>query len=173
MEGIVLGGGCFWCVEGALKGLRGVSEAVPGYSGGHIENPTYEQVCGKRTGHAEVVMITYDPGAISRRQLFDVFFCIHDSTQLNRQGNDVGPQYRSIILYSDQEQREEALAVIEDYSDHYTDPIVTEVVPLERFWPAENYHVDYYSNNPKNPYCQMVVSPKLAKARAKFSHLYE
>ena len=173
MEGIVLGGGCFWCVEGALKGLRGVSEAVPGYSCGHIENPTYEQVCGKRTGHAEVVMITYDPGAISRRQLFDVFFCIHDSTQLNRQGNDVGPQYRSIILYSDQEQREEALAVIEDYSDHYTDPIVTEVVPLERFWPAENYHIDYYSNNPKNPYCQMVVSPKLAKARAKFSHLYE
>jgi peptide-methionine (S)-S-oxide reductase len=118
-------------------------------------------------------MITYDPGVISRRQLFDVFFCIHDSTQLNRQGNDVGPQYRSIILYSDQEQREEALAVIEDYSDHYTDPIVTEVVPLERFWPAENYHIDYYSNNPKNPYCQMVVSPKLAKARAKFSHLYE
>ena len=173
MEGIVLGGGCFWCVEGALKGLRGVSEAVPGYSGGHVDNPTYEQVCGKRTGHAEVVMITYDPGVISRRQLFDVFFCIHASTQLNRQGNDVGPQYRSIILYSDQEQREEALAVIEDYSDHYTDPIVTEVVPLERFWPAENYHIDYYSNNPKNPYCQMVVSPKLAKARAKFSHLYE
>ena len=173
MEGIVLGGGCFWCVEGALKGRRGVSEAGPGYSGGHGDNPTYEQVCGKRTGHAEVVMITYDPGVISRRQLFDVFFCIHDSTQLNRQGNDVGPQYRSIILYSDQEQREEALAVIEDYSDHYTDPIVTEVVPLERFWPAENYHIDYYSNNPKNPYCQMVVSPKLAKARAKFSHLYE
>ncbi|HIM13524.1 MAG TPA: peptide-methionine (S)-S-oxide reductase, partial [Candidatus Poseidoniales archaeon] len=110
MESIVLGGGCFWCVEGALKGLRGVSEAVPGYSGGHVDNPTYEQVCDKRTGHAEVVMITYDPGVISRRQLFDVFFCIHDSTQLNRQGNDVGPQYRSIILYSDQEQREEALA---------------------------------------------------------------
>ena len=173
MEGIVLGGGCFWCVEGALKSLRGVSEAVPGYSGGHVDNPTYEQVCGKRTGHAEVVMITYDPGVISRRQLFDVFFCIHDSTQLNRQGNDVGPQYRSIILYSDQEQREEALAVIEDYSDHYTDPIVTGVVPLERFGPAENYHIDYYSNNPENPYCQMVVSPKLAKARAKFSHLYE
>ena len=173
MEGIVLGGVCFWCVEGALKGLRGVSEVMSGYSGGHVDNPTYEQVCGKRTGHAEVVMITYDPGVISRRQLFDVFFCIHDSTQLNRQGNDVGPQYRSIILYSDQEQREEALAVIEDYSDHYTDPIVTEVVPLERFWPAENYHIDYYSNNPENPYCQMVVSPKLAKARAKFSHLYE
>ena len=173
MEGIVLGGGCVWRVAGALKGLRGVSEAVPGYSGGHVDNPTYEQVCGKRTGHAEVVMITYDPGVISRRQLFDVFFCIHDSTQLNRQGNDVGPQYRSIILYSDQEQREEALAVIEDYSAHYTDPIVTEVVPLERFWPAENYHIDYYSNNPENPYCQMVVSPKLAKARAKFSHLYE
>jgi len=172
MESIVLGGGCFWCVEGALKGLRGVSEAVPGYSGGHVDNPTYEQVCDKRTGHAEVVMITYDPGVISRRQLFDVFFCIHDSTQLNRQGNDVGPQYRSIILYFDQEQREEALAVIEDYSDHYTDPIVTEVVPLERFWPAETYHVDYFSNNPMNPYCQMVVSPKLAKARAKFSHLY-
>jgi len=173
MEGIVLGGGCFWCVEGALKGLRGVSEAVPGYSGVHVDNPTYEQVFGKRTGHAEVVMITYDPEVISRRQLFDVFFCIHDSTQLNRQGNDVGPQYRSIILYSDQEQREEALAVIEDYSGHYTNPIVTEVVPLERFWPAENYHIDYYSNNPKNPYCQMVVSPKLAKARAKFSYLYE
>ena len=172
MESIVLGGGCFWCVEGALKGLRGVSEAVPGYSGGHVDNPTYEQVCDKRTGHAEVVMITYDPGVISRRQLFDVFFCIHDSTQLNRQGNDVGPQYRSIILYSDQEQREEALAVIEDYSDHYTEPILTEVVPVERFWPAETYHVDYFSNNPMNPYCQMVVSHKLAKVRAKFSHLY-
>ena len=173
MEGIVLGGGCFWCVEGALKGLRGVSEAVPGYSGGHVDNPTYEQVCGKRTGHAEVVMITYDPGVISRRQLFDVFFCNHYSTQHNRQGNHVAPQNMRIILYSDQEQREEALAVIEDYSDHYTAPIVTEVVPLERFWPAENYHIDYYSNNPENPYCQMVVSPKLAKARAKFSHLYE
>jgi len=174
VEQIVLGGGCFWCVEGALLGLRGVSEVVPGYSGGHVENPTYEQVCGKRTGHAEVVRVTFDPEAIARRTLLDVFFTCHDPTQLNRQGNDVGPQYRSIVLYSDQAQREGALEAIEGLSAHYDDPIVTEVEPLSDFWVAEDYHHDYFANNGStNPYCVSVVAPKIAKVRARHASLYD
>ena len=172
MEQIVLGGGCFWCVEGALLGLRGVAEVIPGYSGGHVENPTYEQVCGKRTGHAEVVRVAFEPDEIARSTLFEVFFTCHDPTQLNRQGNDVGPQYRSIVLYADQGQREDALAAIEGLSEAFYDPIVTEVEPLGEFWVAEDHHHDYFANNPQNPYCRTVVSPKLAKVRAKFSHLY-
>jgi len=172
-EQIVLGGGCFWCVEGAMLGLRGVSEVVPGYSGGHIDNPTYEQVCGKRTGHAEVVRVTFDPEIISQRILLEVFFTVHDPTQLNRQGNDIGPQYRSCVFYSDEEQRMDVEHVMEYVQQNYVDDIVTELSPLGDFWVAENYHHNYFAQNPRNPYCQAVVSPKIAKTRAKHAHLYE
>ena len=173
MQNIVLGGGCFWCVEGALIGLRGVSEVVPGYSGGDVENPTYEQVCGKRTGHAEVVRVTFDAEVIDTTTLLDVFFTCHDPTQLNRQGNDIGPQYRSVVFYSDDVQK----AVIEDSitkaSSLYDTPIVTEISPLINFFVAEDYHHDYFANNPGNPYCRMVVAPKIAKTRAKHAPLYD
>ena len=148
MENIVLGGGCFWCVEGALKGLRGVSEVIPGYSGGHVDNPTYEQVCGKRTGHAEVVRVTFDPGIIGRTTLLEVFFTCHDPTQLDRQGNDIGPQYRSSVFYADEGQKNDTESVIESLSEHFSSPIVTEVSPLSNFFVAEDYHHDYYKKNP-------------------------
>ena len=172
MESIVLGGGCFWCVEGALKGLLGVSEIVSGYSGGHIDNPTYEQVCGKRTGHAEVVRVTFNPEIIGRTTLLEVFFTCHDPTQLNGQGNDVGPQYRSVVFYADAGQKEDTEAVIESMADHFSSPIVTEVKLLMNFFVAEDYHHDYFANNPGNPYCRVVVAPKIAKTRAKHASLY-
>ena len=172
MESIVLGGGCFWCVEGALKGLLGVTEIVSGYSGGHIDNPTYEQVCGKRTGHAEVVRVTFNPEIIGRTTLLEVFFTCHDPTQLNGQGNDVGPQYRSVVFYTDGGQKEETEAVIESMADHFSSPIVTEVKLLTNFFVAEDYHHDYFANNPGNPYCRVVVAPKIAKTRAKHASLY-
>ena len=173
MEGIVLGGGCFWCVEGALKGLRGVSEVIPGYSGGHVDNPTYEQVCGKRTGHAEVVRVTFDPEIIGRTTLLEVFFTCHDPTQLDRQGNDIGPQYRSSVFYADEGQKNDTESVIENLSEYFPSPIVTEVSPLSNFFVAEDYHHDYFANNPGNPYCRVVVAPKIAKTRAKHASLYE
>ena len=123
MEGIVLGGGCFWCVEGALKGLRGVSEVIPGYSGGHVDNPTYEQVCGKRTGHAEVVRVTFDPEIIGRTTLLEVFFACHDPTQIDRQGNDIGPQYRSSVFYADEGQKNDTESVIENLSEYFPSPV--------------------------------------------------
>ncbi len=172
MESIVLGGGCFWCVEGALKGLLGVSEIVSGYSGGHIDNPTYEQVCGKRTGHAEVVRVTFNPEIIGRTTLLEVFFTCHDPTQLNGQGNDVGPQYRSVVFYADAGQKEDTEAVIESMADHFSSPIVTEVKLLMNFFVAEDYHHDYFANNPGNPYCRVVVAPKIAKTRAQHASLY-
>ena len=172
MESIVLGGGCFWCVEGALKGLLGVTKIVSGYSGGHIDNPTYEQVCGKRTGHAEVVRVTFNPEIIGRTTLLEVFFTCHDPTQLNGQGNDVGPQYRSVVFYADEGQKEETEAVIESMTDHFSSPIVTEVKLLTNFFVAEDYHHDYFANNPGNPYCRVVVAPKIAKTRAKHASLY-
>ena len=174
METIHLGGGCFWCIEGGLLGLRGVHEVVPGYSGGHLENPTYEQVCGKRTGHAEVVRVTFDPNVIPRPVLLRVFHTLFDPTQLNRQGNDIGPQYRSIVLFSDEEQKEDALRAIEEVSGYYEDPVVTEVVPFDVFWEAEDYHHDYFARSGStNPYCQAVVAPKIAKARSRHADLYE
>ena len=173
MESIVLGGGCFWCVEGAIKGLRGVIDVIPGYSGGHVENPTYEQVCGKRTGHAEVVKVTFDPSSVDRIAILEVFFTCHDPTQLNRQGNDIGPQYRSAVFYSNEGQRQDTIQVIETLTDAFDEDIVTEVSPLENFYIAESYHHDYFENNPSNPYCMMVVAPKIAKTRAKHAHLYE
>ncbi len=173
MERIVLGGGCFWCIEAAIMGLKGVLEVVPGYSGGHVENPTYEQVCGKNTGHAEVIRVTFDPQVITMRTILRVFFTLFDPTQVDRQGNDVGPQYRSAVFYSDENQREDVIAVIGETSEYYGDPIVTEVSQLENFWVAEEYHHDYFSRNgSSNPYCISVVAPKVAKARVKHAGLY-
>ena len=157
-----------------MLGLRGVHEVVPGYSGGHVENPTYEQVCGKNTGHAEVVRVTFDPEVIPRMTLLRVFHTLFDPTQLNRQGNDVGPQYRSMVLYTNEGQRKDAEEAIEEVSRYYDDPVVTEVAQLEKFWEAEEYHHDYFARNgSSNPYCVSVVAPKIAKVRSLHTELYE
>ncbi len=167
-ERATLGGGCFWCLEAVYKELRGVRSVKSGYAGGHVEHPTYEQVCGKQTGHAEVVQVEYDPSQITFGDLLDVFFTIHDPTTKDRQGNDVGPQYRSIILTQSAEQDDEARRAIEEARSRWPAPIVTEVRPLDRFWPAEASHDDYFARNPQNPYCAVVVAPKVAKARKAF-----
>jgi len=162
-----LGGGCFWCLEAVFKDLKGVERVVSGYAGGHVDRPTYEQVCGGRTGHAEVVQISFDPEVVTYRDLLDVFFTIHDPTTKDRQGADVGPQYRSIILYHSPEQKaaaEQALADLEAKGVWHA-PIVTEIVPLEQFYPAESYHQDYFEQNPRQRYCQIVIAPKVAKFR--------
>jgi peptide-methionine (S)-S-oxide reductase len=162
-----LGGGCFWCLEAVYKELKGIERVVSGYAGGHVDNPTYEQVCGGRTGHAEVVQITYDPNVIGFRDLLDVFFTIHDPTTKDRQGADIGPQYRSIILFHSPEQKAEAERAIAAVTEKkiWRAPIVTEIVPLERFYPAEAYHQDYFEQNPRQRYCQIVIAPKVAKFR--------
>ena len=166
-----LGGGCFWCLEAVYQQLEGVEQLVSGYAGGHVENPTYEQVCGKKTGHAEVVQLTYDASRVSFRDLLEVFFTIHDPTTKDRQGNDVGPQYRSVIFYHDEEQRRAAEEIIAELTaEHaFEAPIVTEVKPLTRFYAAENYHQNYFAQNSSQPYCAYVISPKLAKFRRKFA----
>jgi peptide-methionine (S)-S-oxide reductase len=166
-----LGGGCFWCLEAAFEQLLGVERVVSGYSGGHVNEPTYKQVCSGSTGHAEVVQLHYDPGQVSFRDLLEVFFTVHDPTTVDRQGNDVGPQYRSVVFYHSAEQRTEAQAVIRelDAQHIWSSPIVTEVTPFERFFPAEDYHQEYYRNNPNQPYCTVVVGPKVAKFRKRFS----
>jgi peptide-methionine (S)-S-oxide reductase len=171
-EMATLAGGCFWCLEAVYTELRGVDRVVSGYAGGHADNPTYEQVCSGTTGHAEVVQITFDPSVISYGDLLDVFFTIHDPTTLNRQGADVGTQYRSAIYYHTPEQRDAALAAIERVSASGTwgAKIVTEVEPIGDFYPAEAYHQDYFKRNPNAPYCQAVVAPKVGKAR---KHFYE
>jgi peptide-methionine (S)-S-oxide reductase len=162
-----LGGGCFWCLEAVYKELKGIERVVSGYAGGHVDNPTYEQVCGGRTGHAEVVQITYDPNVIGFRDLLDVFFTIHDPTTKDRQGADIGPQYRSIILFHSPEQKAEAERAIAAVTEKkiWRAPIVTEIVPLESFYPAEAYHQDYFEQNPRQRYCQIVIAPKVAKFR--------
>ena len=162
-----LAGGCFWCLEAVYKDLRGVESVTSGYAGGHVPNPSYEQVCSKTTGHAEVVQIAYDPDVVSFGDLLDVFFTIHDPTTLNRQGNDVGPQYRSAIFYHDEFQRHIAEGKIAELEAAKTwdEPIVTEVTPLTEFYPAEEYHRDYFARNPGQGYCQVVVAPKVAKFR--------
>lgn len=171
-EVATLGGGCFWCLEAIFKDVKGVERVVSGYSGGHVPDPTYEQVCTGTTGHAEVVQITFHPRVISYRQLLEIFFSIHDPTTLNRQGNDVGPQYRSIILYHTPAQRETALEVIDELerANVWEDPIVTQVVPFERFYPAEDYHVDYFARNPNQPYCRLVIAPKVQSFRRKHAN---
>ena len=165
-----LAGGCFWCLEAVYKELRGVERVVSGYAGGRVENPTYQQVCSGATGHAEVVQVTFDPRAVSYRELLEVFFAIHDPTTLNRQGGDVGTQYRSAVFYHTPAQREAAEQLMAELTaDGVWDaPLVTEVVPLERFYPAEEYHQDYFERNPFQPYCRAVVAPKVSKLRKRF-----
>jgi peptide-methionine (S)-S-oxide reductase len=167
----VLGGGCFWCVEAAFNQLQGVQSVVSGYMGGRVPDPSYEQVCSGKTGHVEVAEITFDPAVISYEDILEVFFTVHDPTTLNRQGNDVGEQYRSVIFYRDEEQHKTAQKVIDELTkEHaFTDPIVTAVEPASTFYPAEQYHQNYLANNPYQPYCIAVVSPKVKKIREKFA----
>lgn len=162
-----LAGGCFWCLEAVYDELKGVESVESGYMGGTVENPTYEAVCSGRTGHAEVVRITFDPQIVSYRDLLEVFFVIHDPTTLNRQGEDVGTQYRSAIFYHSEAQRETAEEVIRELTEKrvWRDPIVTEVTPASTFYIAEPYHQEYWVNNPYNPYCRIVIEPKVAKFR--------
>lgn len=166
-----LGGGCFWCLEAVYKELEGVSRVVSGYSGGHVEEPTYRQVCSGATGHAEVVQIHFEPDVTTYRELLEVFFTIHDPTTPDRQGADVGPQYRSAIFTHSEEQRTAAEAVVRELeaSGAFTDPVVTEITPFERFWPAEAEHHDYYARNSGQRYCRVVIDPKLAKFRRTFT----
>ena len=170
---IVVGGGCFWCTEAVFKMLKGVISVAPGYAGGSKPNPTYKEVCSGNTGHAEVIKIEYEPDKISFQDLLTVFFATHDPTTPNRQGGDVGTQYRSIILYSDQNQKEESEKFIKELneSSEMGAPIVTEIKPLDKFYEAENYHKDYYAKNQNNPYCQVVINPKLQKVQEKFAEL--
>jgi peptide-methionine (S)-S-oxide reductase len=169
-EVATLGGGCFWCLEAVFIQLKGVEKVVSGYSGGTSENPSYREVCTGTTGHAEVVQISFDPEAISYREILEVFFTIHDPTTLNRQGDDIGTQYRSAVFYHTDEQNritEEVIAKLE--SEHTWDaPIVTEVVSFQKFYAAEDYHRDYYSRNSNEPYCRIVIEPKVAKLRKYF-----
>ncbi len=167
LETTTLGGGCFWCLEAVYDELRGVTDVVSGYSGGHVVNPTYEQVCGKMTGHAEVIQVTYDADVVSFQDILHVFFTIHDPTTLNRQGNDVGPQYRSAIFYHDDEQKRMAEETIEELTQQglWNNPVVTEITAFEKFYEAENYHQEYFARNPNQGYCQFVVAPKVAKFR--------
>jgi peptide-methionine (S)-S-oxide reductase len=169
-EVATLAGGCFWCLEAVYLELKGVLKVESGYAGGRQTQPTYEQVCGGRTGHAEVVQITFDPSVISYRDLLDVFFAIHDPTTLNRQGNDSGTQYRSAIFFHSPEQEQITRATIAELTaEHRWDSaIVTEVTPLEKFWLAESYHQKYFARNPQNPYCAVTIAPKVSKARKKF-----
>jgi peptide-methionine (S)-S-oxide reductase len=164
-----LGGGCFWCLEAVFKDLRGVNRVQSGYAGGHVANPTYKQVCAGRTGHAEVTQIAFDPAELSYADLLRVFFAIHDPTTKDRQGNDVGTQYRSIILTHDDAQRETAKSVMTEMASLWPAPLTTEVKPLETFYPAEPEHDDYFARNPWSGYCQVVIAPKVAKFRKQFT----
>jgi peptide-methionine (S)-S-oxide reductase len=170
LETATLGAGCFWCVEAVFDDLKGVTDVVSGYSGGHMENPTYREVCSETTGHAEVTQITFDPNEISFADVLRVFFAVHDPTTLNRQGNDVGSSYRSAIFYHSDEQKQTAEEIIKEVTEAqiYDKPIVTEVTAFDKFYPAENYHQEYFANNPNQPYCAAVVAPKVAKFRKQF-----
>lgn len=173
METITFGGGCFWCTEAVFEMLKGVISVEPGYAGGSVPNPTYEMVCTGKTGHAEVIKIVYDPALIRLEDLFTVFFATHDPTTLNRQGNDVGTEYRSLILYTTSEQKtlaDKFIAEI-DASSSEGGKVVTEVAPLEAFYPAEDYHKNYFTKNPDRAYCQIVVNPKVEKVQTKFAEL--
>lgn len=170
---IVLGGGCFWCTEAVYKEVRGVTDVESGYSNGHAPSPTYEQVCGGNTGHAEVVKLTYDPDQVSTRQILEIFFATHDPTTLDRQGNDVGSQYRSGIYFTNGEQKQVADDLVREMSQDklFDRPIVTEVVPLANYHPAEAYHQDFFEKNPHQGYCLAVAAPKVAKFRKTFRDL--
>lgn len=172
-EFAVFGGGCFWCTEAVFELLKGIVSVVPGFAGGHVANPSYLQVCSGRTGHAEVARIEFDPAQITYRDLLEVFFATHDPTTLNRQGADIGTEYRSIILYTSEAQQRAAEAIIAELTEAKTfdAPIVTEVKPLTAFWEAEDYHRQYFRNNQYAPYCQVVIAPKLAKFHKKFGEM--
>lgn len=171
LELATLAGGCFWCVEAPLEMLKGVHKVVSGYTGGTTVNPSYEQICSGMTGHAEVVQVSFDPAELSYHDLLEVFFAIHDPTSLNRQGADVGTQYRSAIFYHSPEQRATAEQVVRELTAGkvFGAPIVTQVMALDRFYPAEAYHQGYFRRNPSNPYCSAVITPKVAKLRAKYA----
>ncbi|HEY4546573.1 MAG TPA: peptide-methionine (S)-S-oxide reductase MsrA [Pedomonas sp.] len=168
-ETAILAAGCFWCVEAVFDDLVGVQSVESGYIGGHVDNPTYRQVCEEDTGHAEAVRITFDPSQISYDELLDVFFHVHDPTTLNRQGNDVGTQYRSAIFYLNDAQKASAEKAIAEAQPEWPSPIVTQVVAATRFWEAEDYHQEYFANNPNQPYCSAVVGPKVRKFRQKYA----
>jgi peptide-methionine (S)-S-oxide reductase len=170
MEVATLAGGCFWCLEAVYEELQGVEKVESGYSGGTVPNPTYQQVCTGTTGHAEVVQVTFDPEVVSFREILEIFFTIHDPTTLNRQGADVGTQYRSAIFYHDEEQKRVAQEVIAELEARHLwdDPIVTEVTPFDTFYVAEDYHQGYYRNNEYQPYCQVVIAPKVAEFRKQY-----
>lgn len=171
-EVATLGGGCFWCLEAVYRDVKGVESVESGYAGGHVDNPTYEEVCTGTTGHAEVVQVVFDPKVISYKQILEIFFSIHDPTTLNRQGNDIGPQYRSVIFYHSDKQRETAEDTINKLEAEgiWKDPIVTEVAPLEKYYPAEEYHRDYFQRNRMQPYCRLVIEPNVNQFRSRFAH---
>jgi peptide-methionine (S)-S-oxide reductase len=171
IQSATLAGGCFWCLESAFNSVEGVVSAYSGYAGGHLPNPSYEQVCSGNTGHAEVVRINFDPEVISFREILEIFFALHNPTQLNRQGNDIGSQYRSAIFYHDDAQQQQSKAIINEITEQaiWPDPVVTEVVPLADYYQGEDYHQDYFTKNPQNQYCTMVVAPKLAKFKKTFA----
>ncbi|MDR3763732.1 MAG: peptide-methionine (S)-S-oxide reductase MsrA [Acidobacteriota bacterium] len=170
LESAVLGGGCFWCVEAALKQLEGVHSVVSGYMGGTVDSPSYQQVCTGTTGHVEVVCVEFDPAVLSYRELLEVYFTAHDPTTLNRQGNDIGTQYRSVIFAAEAQRKVAAEVIAELTAQHVFDsPIVTTIEPLKAFWTAEGYHQDYYAGNPNQPYCRLVVAEKVAKVRQKYA----
>jgi len=172
-EVVTLGGGCFWCIEAVFQELRGVEKVESGYSGGTVENPTYREVCSGKTGHAEVVQVTFDPSVLPLKQLLEVFFAVHDPTTPNRQGADVGSQYRSVIFYRDEAQKSAAEAVLREVEAQklYPRPPVTQLVRFQAFFRAEDYHQDYYALHGNQPYCQFTISPKLTKFRTKFAAL--
>lgn len=171
LETATLAAGCFWCVEAVFDDLAGVEDVVSGYSGGHKANPTYQEVCSETTGHAEVVQIRFDPEVLTFADLLRVYFTVHDPTTLNRQGNDIGSSYRSAIFYHSPEQKATAEEIVKEITAEgiYDNPIVTEITAFDKFWPAEDYHQEYFANNPNQPYCAGVVAPKVAKFRQKFA----
>lgn len=168
-EKATLGGGCFWCLDAAYRQIKGVEDVISGYAGGQAANPTYEQVTSGQTGHAEVVQVIYDPSIVAYEDVLDIFWAIHDPTTPNRQGNDVGSQYRSIILYADDRQRQAAEDSVMRVSKLWPKPVVTEIKKLEQFYPAEEYHQNYFAKNPTQGYCQLVINPKLQKLREQYS----
>ena len=172
LETATLAAGCFWCVEAVFDDLVGVEDVVSGYSGGHKENPTYQEVCSETTGHAEVVQIRFDPETVSFADILRIFFTVHDPTTPNRQGNDIGSSYRSAIFYHSDEQRNAAEEVVAEITAEqlYPNPVVTEITPFDKFWSAEDYHQEYFANNATQPYCAAVVAPKVAKFRSKFAN---
>ena len=163
-----LGGGCFWCVEAVFQDLKGVLQVESGYSGGHVDNPSYREICNGTTGHAEVIRVTFDPGVITFREILEIFFSFHDPTTLNRQGNDVGTQYRSAIFYHSPGQKADAEEIKKSEQENWSDPIVTEITPFVKYYKAEDYHQNYYKEHQSQPYCSVVISPKVRKLREKY-----